>query len=135
MLKPFLITTLMLGHQLAFPNGYSVKCDLGKPDLPRDFIKQYIGAIKTNKISMTLHRDNQKLSGTYSYEKSEMEIAVRGTIDESQNIVLDQLDENGNATAEFKGRYISETRIEGTWRRLHSGMPTLPFYLTEKSSQ
>ena len=93
------------------------------------------------KMMMRLQRNGKELSGTYFYEptndtmshgnftrepehwadkdirSSRIDAKVKGTIDEQQNFSLDEFDQKGATVGTFKGRFISDSEIEGQWSK------------------
>jgi hypothetical protein len=98
---------------------------------PDDQTKNYEGFINnTERISLTLRRRAEFLSGTISNHKTRrFNIRIKGTMDNAQNIVLQELDNRGVETGIYRGKLIAD-RIEGTWTSPGGG-PKFPFYLRE----
>jgi hypothetical protein len=77
---------------------------------------------------MRLERNGEDLFGVYSYKNIGMEIRLKGKIDKENNIILNELDEQGNVSATFKGAFIAPDLIQGRWTK---GNKTLSFELQE----
>src|SRR5437870_5056993 len=84
------------------------------------------GTIANNiRIEMTLVRDGDRLTGTYSYPKIGKSITLNGTIDKDGNVELKEIDESGKETGVFKGKWkpatevpdIGLSEIEGKWSK------------------
>jgi len=67
-------------------------------------------------IEMELVREGSKLSGSYAYERIGNAIPVRGTIEETGSIVLEEF-VKGQKTGIFTGKVVSDARIEGKWSK------------------
>jgi hypothetical protein len=67
-------------------------------------------------IEMKLVRQGSKLSGSYAYERIGNTIPVRGTIDETGSIVLEEF-VKGQKTGIFTGKVVSDARVEGKWSK------------------
>lgn len=57
------------------------------------------------RIQMQLRREGRRLSGTYFYERSRQNIALRGEIDGQDNFMLREYDAGGAQTGVFKGKW------------------------------
>ena len=68
------------------------------------------------KIEMKLFRDGSNLYGTYLYKLYGRDIQIKGTINESGEVVL-QESAKGKVTGTFKGKFVSKERIDGKWYR------------------
>jgi hypothetical protein len=93
--------------------------------------KSYEGLINNReKISLSLKRREQFLSGTISnHTTRRLNIQIKGSIDNAQNIVLQELDDRGVETGIYRGKLVSD-RIEGTWTSPDGGAK-IPFFLKE----
>lgn len=93
------------------------------------FDRSFAGSIDGRyEITMNLRRSGRELSGSYSYNKVGTNISLKGTIDEQENFVIDEFDEKGNSTGVFKGRFVSDNKLEGTWSK-PNGANTMPLLL------
>ena len=81
-------------------------------------------------IRMNLRRSGRELSGSYSYNKVGKNIDLKGTIDEQNNFVIDEFDEKGNSTGVFRGRFVSDNKLEGTWSKPNGANP-MPLLLED----
>jgi uncharacterized protein DUF3298 len=72
-------------------------------------------------LQMKLTRDGQKLLGSYYYQKIGKKIDLRGSVDETGNIVLEEFDAGGKQTGTFKGLQTTNESglidIAGSWIR------------------
>lgn len=95
------------------------------------------GSIGDKKIDMTLRRDGDQLSGTYLYRRIGSDITLKGSVDKQGNFTLQESDNSGKQTGEFKGKWDEPANqpaavLEGTWSRPGSSA-TLSFYATEQT--
>jgi hypothetical protein len=67
-------------------------------------------------IEMKLVREGSKLSGSYYYERIGKDIPVRGTIEETGSIVLEEFVKE-QKTGTFTGKFVSAARMEGKWSK------------------
>lgn len=79
----------------------------------------YQGTVGHAKIQMSLYPEEDRITGSYLYEKDRQEIELKGKIDGSR-IVLHE-NSGGETSGVFEGRILSAEVIEGTWRNLQSG--------------
>lgn len=93
--------------------------------------KHYEGLINgRERISLKLRRQNQFLSGSISnFSTRRFNIQIKGSIDSAQNIVLQELDNEGVETGIYRGK-LSSDMIQGTWTD-PQGKEQVPFYLRE----
>jgi len=94
------------------------------------------GSISDKKIQMMLRREGEQLTGTYFYSKIGSDISLKGSIDKQGNFKLQELDNSGKQTGEFKGKWsdpanLPSATLEGTWSKPNSDQ-TLSFYATEQ---
>lgn len=68
-------------------------------------------------IRMTLRRVGKDLLGSYQYTSQISSLDLRGTVDDNNNLVLNEFDSDGNQTGVFKGRFVSSSEIIGTWSK------------------
>lgn len=100
------------------------------------------------RVRMTLVFGASQVDGVYFYANQLRDIRLRGKVIDGRQIVLDELDGAGNATARFSGTFPERdpgTRygdsplecdvIAGTWRKADDAKGTgLPVYLYSESS-
>ncbi len=90
------------------------------------FFKGFIG--NTLGLQMRLVREGDRLTGSYFYQKVGTKIDLRGSIDKSGNVSLDEFDANGKQTGVFQGNWkTSETgliEIAGNWKAPNSKKQT-----------
>ena len=78
--------------------------------------KVFTGTIEqTLKITMTLKFEGNQVSGTYFYDTYKKPIALKGTIDDQKNILINELDDYKKVKGIFKGTIAADNKIEGTW--------------------
>src|ERR1700704_2239582 len=65
--------------------------------------KFFKGSIGSNLgLQMKLLRDGEQVAGNYFYQKSGTRIELKGTVDKTGNITLDEYDTAGNQSGSFK---------------------------------
>jgi hypothetical protein len=89
---------------------------------------------KTLKIQMKLKIMGSEVSGTYFYKKHKTDIQLQGTLDDQKNLILNEFDEKGNITGIFKGKFVSQNKIAGTWSKPDGTRP-LPFVVELKTGK
>jgi Protein of unknown function (DUF3298)/Deacetylase PdaC len=83
---------------------------------PQGQIKYFSGSIGTTLgLQMKLVREGERLTGSYFYQKVGTKIDLRGSVDGSENVVLEEFDPAGKQTGTFKG----------LWKLDDSGMITI----------
>lgn len=109
------------------------------------------------KLVMKLRRNGTNLSGSYFYNpasgtmfhgnftrqpqrwadkdigSSRIDVQIKGTIDEQQNFSIDEFDAKGGKAGTFKGRFVSDTELEGEWSK-PNGKSVMPFSLKGEGS-
>lgn len=79
-------------------------------------------------LQMKLVRDGDKLTGTYYYQKVGTNIDLRGTIDQSGNVSLEEFDPAGKQTGVFTGVWKQNSdgmiEISGNWTKPNSDKKT-----------
>ncbi len=98
--------------------------------------KVFKGAVSDKPVQMTLKREGDQLSGTYSYLKIGSDLSLQGLIDKEGNFTLKESDNSGKQTGEFKGKWsdpanLPTATLDGTWSKPGSDQ-TLSFYATEQ---
>jgi hypothetical protein len=93
---------------------------------PAQEVKYFRGSIGSALgLQMKLIREDQKLIGSYYYQKVGKKIDLRGTIDPANNVMLEEFDDKGKQTGVFKGLWnIDEDgliAIAGNWTRPDGG--------------
>jgi hypothetical protein len=93
---------------------------------PAQEVKYFRGSIGSALgLQMKLIREGQKLIGSYYYQKIGKKIDLRGTIDQANNVTLEEFDDKGKPTGVFKGLWnIDEDgliAIAGNWTRPDGG--------------
>ncbi|HEX3046284.1 MAG TPA: hypothetical protein VHY08_16120 [Bacillota bacterium] len=90
---------------------------------------QFTGAINGKyRLIMQLKTNGAQVSGTYYYNSTKINIKIQGTIAQDKSIIIREVDPLGNQTGLFKGRWVSEKRIEGDWSK-PDGSKVMPFFL------
>lgn len=90
---------------------------------PTGQTKYFKGSIGSNLgLQMKLIRDGEQVTGNYFYQKAGARIEVKGTVDKSGNLALDEYDSGGKQTGSFKGlwRTTNEDGLEsiaGNWAK------------------
>jgi len=130
----------------------------GQNVTPTSFTRHFSGLVDARfKIQMSLRREGADLSGSYFYQPTNdfvihgnftgtpdrwadkeisaarMDVSVRGSVDEQRNFQMEETDSKGVKLGIFKGRFVSDTQIEGTWTKMNGKQPT-PFSLNEDTS-
>lgn len=91
-------------------------------DTPAQELKYFRGSIGSALgLQMKLLREGEKLIGSYYYQKVGQKIDLRGTIDQSNNVTLEEFDDKGKQTGVFKGLWTVDEAglvgIAGNWTR------------------
>lgn len=95
-----------------------------------DFTKSFEGTINGKfEIIMTLTKNSENLSGTYTYKNKGVPIKISGTIDGNGNLTINEFNTNGNMTGIFRGQ-LSNNNIIGNWTK-PDGSNTMPFSISE----
>lgn len=76
-------------------------------------------------LQMKLIREGEKVVGSYYYQKIGKKIDLRGTINATNNITLEEFDANGKQTGVFKGLWTTDEdgliNIAGNWTKPDGG--------------
>lgn len=76
-------------------------------------------------LQMKLIREGEKVVGSYYYQKIGKKIDLRGTINTTNNITLEEFDANGKQTGVFKGLWTTDEDglidIAGNWTKPDGG--------------
>jgi serine/threonine protein kinase len=116
--------------------------DSGADRVSLDFNKSFAGLAGGKfKIEMKLQRVGGELSGTYFYQPSSdvvlhgnytteaerwadknnalarIDVPIRGTVDGQQDFIIEEFDGKGLKTGIFRGRFLSDTEMEGMWSK------------------
>jgi hypothetical protein len=123
-------TTSAPAEQLAHPEGDAATIETR-------YFKGSIGS--TLGLQMKLSRQGDQLTGSYFYEKAGTRIDLKGTIDKSNNVNLEEFDSSGKQTGIFKGVWIVDinegrVNIVGNWTR-PDGQKKTAFSLHEEPIQ
>ncbi|HXM34168.1 MAG TPA: RsiV family protein [Pyrinomonadaceae bacterium] len=73
-------------------------------------------------LQMKLVRDGEQVTGNYFYQKVGTRIALKGTVDRTGNVTLDEYDSGGKQTGSFKGLWRTDNEdglesIAGNWSK------------------
>src|SRR5262245_38245495 len=84
------------------------------------YFKGSIG--NTLDLQMKLAKTGEQVTGHYFYQKVGTRISLRGTIDSSNNVLLQEFDPNGKQTGEFRGLWAVDKEdglisIAGNWSK------------------
>ncbi len=96
--------------------------------------KTFLGSIDYKRVQINLTRDGGNLSGTYQYEKIGKDLSLSGKIDAKGNFTLQETDQAGNKTGEWKGTWKQSggrATLTGNWKS-PKGTPVLPFSADEQ---
>lgn len=99
--------------------------------------KNFRGSIGDKKIEMNIRREGDQLSGTYLYRRIGSDISLKGSVDKQGNFKLQEFDNSGKQTGEFKGKWNELNNqptivLEGTWAK-PGGSDELSFYAIEQA--
>jgi len=94
-----------------------------------DFVKTYSGKIDNKyPLHIKLKSENNKINGTYFYDKIGQNIEVKGVISNDSTVTLNEFDKKGNQTGLWKGKIINENKIKGIWSKPNGDL-SKPFTL------
>lgn len=85
--------------------------------------KYFKGSIGSSlDLQMKLVREGDNLTGSYFYQKVGARITLRGTVDKSGNLTLDEFDPSGKQTGVFKGLWAVDSKdnlitLVGNWSK------------------
>jgi len=93
-----------------------------KVSLPANFYIKLMGKMGEDiyiTADLTKRRDSltqkNRISGSYYYDNIGTPLSLSGDISDSGTFELKEVNSKGDATGNFRGRFISESEIEGTW--------------------
>jgi hypothetical protein len=92
--------------------------------------KYFKGSIGNNLgLQMKLVRDGEQITGNYFYQKAGARIQLKGAIDKTGNLTLDEYDAGGKQSGSFKGIWRTNTEegldsIAGNWAKPGSDKKT-----------
>ncbi len=98
------------------------------------------GNIGERTITMQIARAGQNFSGTYYYDSIGKNLVLKGSIDGSGNVTLQEFDESGKQTGKFKGKFGPDefddfvNSFSGVWTT-PTGGNELSFSLTEQDNE
>lgn len=137
------LNKLLAAALLLLPSTVFAACTTNEPN----WLQNYDGTIGDNyKVRMTLVLAGDQVSGQYFYASQLRDIALKGTITNGIDIVLDELDAQGKTTARFEGKFAERDpkgrfggsklqceTIVGSWQKPGAGK-SLPVYLSMESA-
>jgi len=95
------------------------------------------GNVGERSVTMQLTRSGSNLAGTYYYDGIGKNLTLKGNIDASDNVTLQEFDEHGKQTGKFTGKFAHDEdndfmyTFSGTWTNPAGGGET-NFSLTEQ---
>jgi RNA polymerase subunit RPABC4/transcription elongation factor Spt4 len=92
------------------------------------FTKRFSGYVNNIYVEVEIHRDGNTVTGTIN--ESGRQIQIEGTIDDDNNFKLDELDDYGEKTGIYRGKFNSQNEMEGNWS-LPNGAKPRSFRWTE----
>lgn len=94
-------------------------------DTSTSFSRTYTGSINNRyRVQMMLMRKGNELSGMYYYERTGLDIPLRGTLRSDDTFVMDEFTEDGAKQATFTGRINADYSLSGTWaKEANNSMP------------
>jgi hypothetical protein len=126
------LVSLLLSH------GASAVCSRNEPG----YLWNFVGDLsKDLRIKMTLVFSGTELKGRYVYASALKDIELKGHVKEGREVVVDELDADGQVTGQFVGQFVEQdprriygdSRLEcevmvGTWQKRGSAQKR-PFYV------
>lgn len=100
--------------------------------------KSFRGMINGTEFEMNLAREGENLSGTYFYPKVGKELKLSGKIDDAGKFTLEETDENGKKSGDWRGTWKDDRNsagivLEGDWKKpADSYDQSLGFYADEQ---
>jgi hypothetical protein len=90
--------------------------------------REFAGTINnTLKVRITLKRNGEVLTGSYSYERIGKSLRLNGKLYDEKEFSIDEFDERGTRTGNFTGKFVTPDWIEGYWEPAATGKKQLPF--------
>jgi hypothetical protein len=82
-----------------------------------DFTKNFVGKINDKyEIVMSLTKTGNDIIGTYKYKSQNSSLKLKGTVDNSGNLNINEFNDKGSISGVFKGK-IDASNIVGTWEK------------------
>jgi hypothetical protein len=85
------------------------------------FTKKFSGYVNNAYVEVEIHRDGNSVTGTI--DQSGRQIQIDGTIDDDNNFKLDELDDYGEKTGIYRGKFNSQNEMEGKWSLPNGAKP------------
>jgi hypothetical protein len=105
------------------------------PSVQLDFVKTFEGQINDKlDIVLKVTSNNGQITGNYFYKTVGTDIQVKGNLDNTGKITLNEYDSKGNQTGLFSGTFLNNSKIEGNWSK-PNGDRSMSFVLIESNSQ
>ena len=113
--------------------GNPDEADGKKDGVPESFVKTYEGSLDNQyKVVMKITSNEGIVTGTYFYLSQGGNLKLQGELSVSNEILLNEFNDDGNQVGLFKGR-LDGSKIEGTWSK-PDGSKEMPFLLIESST-
>lgn len=131
-LKPLVLILFLIGT-FSCNTDSSKKATFGKESQVFDFVKTFEGQI-ANKydIVVKITSNNGLIDGTYFYKKTGGNIQLKGAIDSTKKVIINEYDNKGNQTGIFEGVF-KKNRIDGRWSK-PNGDNSMEFFLIESNT-
>ena len=111
------------------PIGMMQSCQSGK--IEKNFDKVFEGRLEQGPdLCMNLQSADWNLKGSYFYKENPEKVNLTGSVTSADSILINEFDQAGNLFGVFKGKFVSPTRIEGTWSKPDGSRKT-PFFLSQ----
>lgn len=99
-----------------------------------NFSRSYVGTINNKyRVQMKLTRKGNDISGMYYYEKTGLDIPLRGIVNPDESVAIDEYNNDGELQASFIGKLAADFSLQGQWSKLN-GKP-MPFMLKVNTKQ
>lgn len=94
--------------------------EISSPEILFDFAengyKCFKGKIGKNlAVTIHLHKSDTSLSGYYYYDNVGLPLELKGSVKENGRFKLEERDKFYEKTGEFRGKFVSNDKIEGKW--------------------
>ncbi|MBK7666665.1 MAG: hypothetical protein IPJ32_04550 [Sphingobacteriaceae bacterium] len=135
-LELFIVSSLLACNNNADKNidsHLNQTASLTLSEIVADFTKTFQGTINNKyEIEMTLTKKGSNITGAYKYTTQNSSLTLKGTIDASGNLNLNEFNSKGSITGFFKGK-LAGSSISGTWEK-PDGSKSFPFKVSEQSA-
>jgi hypothetical protein len=85
------------------------------------FTKNFSGYVNNTYVDVEITRDGNTLTGTI--DESGRRIQIEGTVDDDDNFKLDELDDYGEKTGIYRGKFNSQNEMKGNWSLPNGAKP------------